>query len=309
VIQAPADNRAPDDEIMIDLLGTNGWLWIAAALYLAAFLSSAVAMARAHVRSRSLMLGLVVSGLVAQTIGLYLRGLEAGGCPVRNEFEIVQFVVWSFTVLYVIVGPTFRVSMLGFFTSGLAVILSIASLLVPSWDTPGVEPVFGGEPWIEIHATLALFSYGAFGTLAITSLMFLLQNYSLKKKRLRGLFSLLPSLVDLEKMNFRILATGLAGLTFALVVGGVFYHRDPASVAASKLLAATAVWFAYLVAFVLRISRRLVGGTLAWTCLALFAAALLSLRLINTGGKPAPAPAATLRIEQKDSPTVLPADS
>jgi ABC-type uncharacterized transport system permease subunit len=28
--------------------------------------------------------------------------------------------------------------------------------------------IFGGNPWIELHAALAIFSYGVFGLLALT---------------------------------------------------------------------------------------------------------------------------------------------
>ncbi|MGH8020161.1 MAG: cytochrome C assembly family protein [Opitutaceae bacterium] len=265
----------------MDFLSDRAWLWIATAFYAIAFATSTISMVRSKGRSRGLMLALVVAGAAFQTTGLYLRGLEAGGCPVRNIFEVVQFVIWSATILYLVVGTAFRVSLLGYFTSGLAVVLSIVSLSIPGWDVATRPPVFSGVAWIEVHASLGLFAYGAFGTLALTSLMFLLQTFSLKHKHVRGLFAFLPSIVALEQINYRLLLTGLVVLTVSIVAGGYYYSQDPDSISGMKLVIATAVWFAYLIVLTLRLRRVLVSGALAWSCLALFGFALFSLGLIT----------------------------
>lgn len=268
---------------MHGLLADRTWLWISAAFYAAAFLWTSVAMVRSRTRTRGVMLGLVGAGLAIQTFGLHLRGMAGGGCPVRNTFEVVQFVVWSFTVLYLIVGPAFSLSLLGYFTSGLAATMSVTSLLMPRWDSSVGRPVFGGVPWIEVHASLALFAYGAFGTLALTSLMFLLQTFSLKRKHLRGVFNFLPSIVALETINFRLLLTGLGVLSISILLGAVYFAKEPNSIGSTKLLIALAVWCAYCAVFFLRVRRLLVSAGLAWSCLALFGVALLSIGPINSG--------------------------
>jgi len=268
---------------MHELLPDRTWLWISALLYAGAFLWASVAMLRSRSRTRGVMLALITTGLVIQTTGLYSRGLEAGGCPVRNTFEVVQFVIWSFTVLYLVLGPAFRLTLLGYFTSGLAALMSITSLLMGSWDASVGDPVFGGVPLIEVHASLALFAYGAFGTLALTSLMFLLQTFSLKRKYLRGMFGFLPSLVALESINFRLLLTGLLVLSISIGMGAYFYLQDTDSVGMTKLLPALGVWAAYCAVFFLRLRRLLVSVGLAWSCLAVFGVALLSIHLITSG--------------------------
>ena len=272
---------------MPHLLPDKGWLWISAVMYAAAFGFATYALIAHRQRPRVALFVLIGFGLVAHTLGLHQRGMSSQppGCPLHNTFEIVQFVIWSFTILYTIVGTAFRVSVLGYFTSGLAAVLSITSLLVTHWDGPGSKPVFGGNPWIEVHASLALFAYGAFGTLALTSLMFLLQTFSLKRKRLRGVFPLLPSIVALESINFRLLLTGLAVLSFSIIIGGIYYRQDQSSIGEAKLLIAVAVWVAYLAVLVLRLRRVLVANSLAWACVGLFIAALLSLGPINAGSR------------------------
>jgi ABC-type uncharacterized transport system permease subunit len=276
---------------MPELFSDRTWLWISAAFYAGAFIWATIAMIRSRARTRGVMLGLIGAGLVIQTFGLHMRGMEAGGCPVRNTFEVVQFVIWSLTVLYLIVGPAFSLSLLGYFTSGLAATMSVTSLLMARWDATVGPPKFGGVPWVEAHASLALFAYGAFGTLALTSLMFLLQTYSLKRKHLRGMFGFLPSIVALETINFRLLLTGISVLSISIGLGAAYYTKEPDSIGGSKLLIALAVWCAYCAVFFLRARRLLVSVGLAWSCLALFGVALYSIPLINSGVVREPAPA------------------
>src|SRR5690606_6423678 len=112
--------------------------------------------------------------------------------------------------------------------------------------------IFGGNAWIEFHAALALFSYGVFGLLALTSIMYLLRNYSLKNKRLSGIFSFLPPIVDLDQINVRLLATGVLLLAASLGVGSVYWLQATETVNLTKILMTVGVWIAFCVALVQR---------------------------------------------------------
>jgi len=259
-------------------------LWLAAGLYLVGFAAGCLNLARRQPTpgSRLVLNSLLAAGLILQVTGLYIRGLAVGGCPLGNKFEIVQFVAWSGMVLYFVVGPAFRISLLGLFTAGYAGCLAFLSLLIPEWDAVHGVKLFGNNPWIELHASLAVFSYGAFGLLSLTSLMHLLQNWSLKHKRLDGLFWFLPSIVQLDQINFRLLLTGVGLLSISLVVGASWWMRDTGSVDTLKMTLTVGVWLAYLVALVLRWRRGLLSTRFAWTCILLFATALLSLGSVNS---------------------------
>lgn len=274
---------------MSALFHDRALIWLGALLYLAGFLAGGVALAR---RQRDggagvILLTLLAGGLFFQTAGLYVRGLAVGGCPLGNKFEIVQFVAWSAMALYFLIGPAFRVSLLGLFAAGYAALLALAALLIPPWDGARQAMLLGKNPWIEFHAALAVFSYGVFGLLALTSIMHLLQTFSLKHKRLDGLFWFLPSVVQLDQINFRLLLAGTALLTVSLGVGASWWVRQPASVDWPKLVVTIAVWAAYLVVLVQRWRGRLFAGRFAWVCVGLFAAALLSLGPV-TNRHPAP---------------------
>jgi len=270
---------------MSSLFTDRALLWVGALLYLAGFLTGLAALTRRQQTSaglRTLLNSFLVAGWIVQMAGLYVRGTAVGGCPLGNKFEIVQFVAWSAMVLYFFVGPAFRLSVLGLFTAGYAAALSIVSLLVGRWDLVRNAKIFGPNPWIELHAALAVFSYGVFGLLALTSLMHLLQNWSLKHKRLNGLFWFLPSVVQLDQINYRMLALGMLLLTFSLCVGAAWWVRDLASVDLTKLVVTLGVWIVYLTVLVMRWRTWLVSVRFAWVCLVMFIIALLSLGPVNS---------------------------
>ncbi len=269
---------------MSTLLTDRALLWLGALFYLAGFLTGLVALMRRQPRAglRTILNVLLVGGWCFQMAGLYVRGLAVGGCPLGNTFEIVQFVAWSAMVVYFFVGPTLHNTLLGLFTAGYAATLALVSLLVSHWDLTRGLKIFGNQPLIELHAALAVFSYGVFGLLAMTSLMHLLQSWSLRHKRLNGLFWFLPSVVQLDQINSRTLTFGILLLTISLGVGASWWVRDTATVDVPKLAVTISVWVAYLLVGLLRWRARLVAVRFAWVCLVMFILALLSLGPVNS---------------------------
>jgi len=109
-----------------------------------------------------------------------------------------------------------------------------------------------------------------------------LQNWSLRNKRLNGLFWFLPSVVQLEQINYRLVLLGVVLLSISLGVGASWWVRNTATVHLPKLLVTVGVWLAYLSVLLLRWRGRLVSVRFAWVCLVLFCLALLSLGPVNS---------------------------
>src|SRR5947199_8988194 len=99
-------------------------------------------------------------GFIFQTAFLSIRGHALGRCPITNLFEVIVFVAWSVALFYLIVGPAYRLSLMGAFTAPLVVFLQLIALFAPN-DTPhrGRLPA---NPWFEFHASISLVAYGAF---------------------------------------------------------------------------------------------------------------------------------------------------
>lgn len=257
--------------------------WVAALGYAGAFGFALHALLRHRRYSRTSMLVLMGASWGVQTYGMALRGGEIGGCPLGNVFELLQFVAWSLVVLYFLVGPAFRMSLLGFFAAGLAVLLSLVALLVPVWDAAYGASFFGSDPIVEAHASLAVFSYGVFAILALVGLMFQVQHWGLKHRRNVGVYSLLPSIVQLDQIGYRLLGVGMGILTLSLGFGIVLYTSGHDAVSGTKFAATWAVWLGYAILLFLRWRGVVIGTGFARSAMALFLAALLSLWAVDAG--------------------------
>ena len=248
-----------------------------ACIYLAAFLLGGLLLLLKKPYPPALMFALLAVGFLIQTLGLNLRGAQIKACPLGNTFEIAQFIAWSLVLLYFIIGPVFRLRLLGFFTAGLTALLAGGSLLVPGWDAPYPPGIFGGNPWIELHAALAIFSYGMFAIVALVSTMFLIQQHGLKKKQFGGIYQYLPSVQQLDLIAKRLLITGVSVLTAALIFGAVFWINNPDLVPLFKLGVTCLIWIGYIAVVVLRLQKKLVTRRHAIAAIILFLLAMASL--------------------------------
>jgi len=77
----------------------------------------------------------------------------------------------------------------------------------------------------------------------------------------------------------------------SLAMGLFFWARGLAPVDAGKFIAPLMVWAAYALALALRLRGRLLSIRFAWTCLTLFAVALLSLGPVDASRHPITNPA------------------
>ena len=70
-------------------------------------------------------------GFIFQTAFLWIRGQELGRCPITNLFEVFVFLAWSVALVYMLVGPAYRLSLMGAFTAPLVLLLQGFALIAP----------------------------------------------------------------------------------------------------------------------------------------------------------------------------------
>ncbi|MEC8330328.1 MAG: cytochrome c biogenesis protein CcsA [Verrucomicrobiota bacterium] len=259
------------------LLTDRGAFLLSAFIYLIAFLYGSLTLGQNKHYSHKAVFFLITSGFIIQTIGLNLRAISVGGCPLGNFFEIAQFISWSTVLLYYIVGPVFRIHLLSLFCAGLATILTGASLLMPALDKSYPITEYGPSVWIELHASLAVFSYAFFALVTLLSVMFLIQQHGLKKKQDGSIYNTLAPIQKLDQLSHRLMLTGVICLTAALACGAIFYIKSGQSVPFFKLIVSCLVWIGYCGVIVLRNQGKLVTRRHAIAVIALFIFALLSL--------------------------------
>lgn len=179
----------------------------------------------------------IFAGFLLQTAFLFRRGEQLGRCPLSNLFEVLIFLSWSIVLLYLLVGPTYRLSLLGAFTSPLVVLFQVFALVAPIDSPPGAK--IAPDPWLELHAALSIIAYGAFAMACVAGVMYLAQERQLKTHQIRSLFYHLPPISNLATATSQLLLCGFLLLTAGLLAGFVVGSPRP------KVLWGVAVWLIY----------------------------------------------------------------
>ena len=189
---------------------------------------------------------LVVAGFLMHTLALLLRGQHLHRCPLTNLFEVQMFIAWSLVLFYLVIGPSYRVSFLGAFTSPLVLAIVLTALLAPI-DVVAKLPK-KHSAWVEFHAAVGIVACGALALACVVGLMYLVQEAQLKSRRPGRLMLLLPSVDQLDVIGFRLLVVGFALLTVGMI-GGAISHRIVGAWPLPKTAWAVAVWCVYGVLF------------------------------------------------------------
>lgn len=248
-----------------------GLLLLSTLFFFAAGLHTLLALRQRRDPSRWLGLSLFGGGFLWQSCFLYLRGQAFGACPLGTFADVLVFLGWAIVLIYWLIGPAYRLSLLGAFTAPLVLALQIAALAtLRPLEIIRLSPP---NPWVELHAALSVMAYGAFGLAGVAGLMYLIQEHLLKKHRLSALFYELPPIQDLTTANSRLLLLGFILLTIAFAAGALAERP----VEALKIYGSALIWLLYGLLLFLRHRHQLSPRRLARLSLAAFALVMVTL--------------------------------
>lgn len=217
----------------------------------------------------------IALGFALQSAFLSVRGHALGRCPITNLFEVFIFLAWSVALIYLLIGPAYRLSLMGAFTAPLVLLIQAFALLAPI-DIPHSNRV-PANPWLEFHASMSMIAYGAFALAGVAGVMYLVQERQLKSHHLHSIFYHLPPLTNLFAAITRLLWLGFALYTAGLVSG--FFTGGP--LPRLKMICAFAVWIFYGIILQGRHLHRLAPKRIATLCIVAFSAAVSVLWAIN----------------------------
>jgi HemX protein len=243
-------------------------LVISTICFLAAVVRTGVALRAGVFRPGKFNFLAIGLGFVFQTAFLSIRGHALGRCPLTNLFEVFIFLAWSVALTYMLVGPAYRLSLMGAFTAPLVVLLQGLALIAPIDIRHSVK--VSANPSLEFHASVSLMAYGAFALACIAGVMYLVQERQLKTHQLRSIFYHLPPLTDLFAAITRLLWWGFILYTVG-IAGGFFTGRPLPRI---QVIAAIAVWLLYAAILQGRYFRRIAPKRVAALCIIGFSAAL-----------------------------------
>ena len=244
------------------------FLIISTICFLAAVVRTGVALRAGIFRPGRFSFFAIGLGFIFQTAFLFMRGNSLGRCPLTNLFEVFVFLAWSIALIYMLVGPTYRLSLMGAFTAPLVLLLQGFALIAPIDVRHAVQ--VPANPALEFHASVSLIAYGAFALACIAGVMYLVQERQLKTHQLHSTFYFLPPLTELFAAITRLLWWGFILYTIG-IVGGFFTGRPLPRI---QVIAAVAVWLLYAAILQGRYVRRIAPKRIAALCIIGFSAAL-----------------------------------
>ena len=229
-------------------------------------------------------------GFVLQSIALYMRALVIHACPLGNTFEILQFIIWSLVLLFLLIRPVIKIKALGLFIIFIVALASTISLSIPPLDSSYLNSLEASDPFIELHASLAIFSYAIYMLLAIVSSMLLIQQWGLKKQRFQGLFRHLPAVQKLDSIANVLVWIASLTLFVGILFGSFYWNENPETVPLFKLLLTTFILTLYCVVGVLKYLNKITPQKQAIAYIVLFSLAILSLGAVQTDKPDMPSP-------------------
>lgn len=250
--------------------GVDRWFLVASTLL--AVVGGAWGMLSVHRGHRSRWTAVWMTAVLVCQLGfLSLRGQVRMACPLADLGEILVFLSWSLTLFYLLIGPAYRISLLGVFTAPVVVVFQGFALLGGQLD-PHPTRIVGGNPWHETHSATSVLAYGALALAAVAGVMFLVLDRQLKEQQLRsGLFRNLPPVRELLVSLERLLRLGGCLLTVGIVAGLIM---PKGAGALGHLLAALATWTGYAALLAVRHFRGMTGRRLSLCTVALFVLSL-----------------------------------
>ncbi len=225
--------------------------------------------------------GVTTAGFAAHTASVVARYLEAGFTPVTNLYESLSFFAWAIVCAFLLFHRRYRMPVLGAFATPLASLLLLVASTVPRAIEPP-DPILRSL-WLPVHVTFVFVGNALLALAACTGCMYLLQERTLKAKRIGRMTRRLPSLESLDEVNVRSLTIGFPLLTLGLLSGaiwarfawGSFWSWEP------KVVLSILTWLLYAVLLHGRLSLGWRGRRAALGAIAGFAAVLFTFVGVN----------------------------
>jgi HemX protein len=249
-------------------------LLVATLGYLFAFGHTLFALGAGRFRPGRFNVTAMTVGVTAQLWYLAQRGAREHACPLGSLAETLIFLSWAIALIYLVIGPAYRLSLMGAFTAPLVLLLQIAALLLPGEVH---RSIFRPNPWVEAHAALSLVAYGAFGLACVAGAMYLVQESQLKSRRPSPLFHHLPPISNLADAIARLLWMGFLLLTLSFAAGLLSHGPVPGVKSWVSLL----IWCLYAVLLAGSAVGRLRGRRLALSAAVAFLPVLLLLPVLQ----------------------------
>lgn len=163
---------------------------------------------------------ILLGGFIIHTSALAVHFIQTGYPAIMQFREALSFYTWLMVGIYLLVQLKYRLAVLGCFIGPLAFIMSLAAFAFAA-GREEIPPALKTY-WLPLHVTLAFLGNAVFALAFGVSLMYLLQEYQLKSKKMPSLYERFPSLETLDRLNYLFLVWGFPLMTLGIITGSMW---------------------------------------------------------------------------------------
>ena len=252
------------------------WLRVALGFYAVGLIYALVALTRrSHLLNR-IALPAMTLGMVFQFVSLTEALLLSGQLTLTSVHNSESFLAFLVMTGFMIVYLTYHTASPGIVVFPLVFVLTFIA-------ASGQQPFLLTSPgmrtgWLFAHIALIFTGYAALFLSFGASLLYLVQERSLKTKKAAGMMSRLPALEVIDQIGYRSLLLGFPFMTLGLIAGTVVAQAtfgrvdflDP------KVLLSVLMWAVYMIMLYTRWNAGWRGRRAAYLATGAFIAAVVA---------------------------------
>ncbi len=252
------------------------WLRVALGCYAVGLIYALVALTRTSELLSKVALHAAYLGMVFQLVSLVEEVVTSGQLTVASVHSSESLLAFLIMAVFMIVYVVYKTTSPGIVVFPLVFLLTFIA-------ATGQQPFRLDSPvlhkgWLFTHIALIFTGYAALVLSFVASLLYLIQERSLKSKKAAGILSRLPALDVIDEMGYRSLLLGFPFMTLGLIAGTVVaqstYGRvdflDP------KIFLSILMWAVYLVMLYTRWTAGWRGRRAAYLASLAFVAAVVA---------------------------------
>jgi cytochrome c-type biogenesis protein CcsB len=175
----------------------------------------------------------LLAGFVVHLCSTLVRYIHAGYTPITNIHESLSFLSLCVAGFFLFLKRSYRISLLGSVILPVLSLTLIWALTFPTEIKP-LPPVLQSY-WLPVHTIFAFIGNAIFFVSFFVSLLYLLLERGIKKKRFSPISNRFPSLEALDSVNYRCMSYGFPFLTIGIITGslwagmawGSYWNWDP----------------------------------------------------------------------------------
>jgi len=143
--------------------------------------------------------------------------------PINSFFGALSFLSLATVAVFFLIESRHQLGILGAFVLPWAVIGTGSAIIFANPAAEGLVPALQNY-WINIHPVILMTAYAAFGNAFGVGVALLIQEHQIKSRKPSELCYRLPSIEDLDNLNYRIIVWAFPVLTVGIIMGGIWAY-------------------------------------------------------------------------------------